>query len=1737
MSIYQNNFDALVSAAEDAEMYLPVVLERTPPTHTVQLGDHMVNPLHTVKAMAIYLSMLANIKSSPVKVDFISLYARSFVGGATTRRASVELVSEVEETFLRAFEMRNRMRLISQEAFHLFSLYRCAVYVNFCRNFIDDFNTANSVTVTALLTRIPAVPNSFISGAAASIRSAIEFATFLITFDFPVVERAFRTLNDSDLLISFIRRHVYSFMQEVRLQSGDLSIDDEAPSVSSVPGYSGLFNAMLRTIALPGVIGDATSSVASDVSVVSDKVLETLTTVDSSMQQMQETANEAKGFIDTFKTLLGDVLKMITLDNLITVFTKYVCPLVLAVLAIFQFPSTSLKVLASFCAAGALYAHGPSILKLITLSKERSYGVEGTEGVVEEVVLQSGLGDLPRLVVSILSPIFNISKVDSPSVVGIFTQLMSDSAPVVSQVSAVVRLVEKVTFMWSTLKKYMGWASSGFEQLNSGYQDVDDFVKRCMGLFQRGELVPTRDTLNEVDNLLSLCARLKVKHAKEQAIYKMVDQFTNQLTKARINLARVDFAGKPFRAEPVCVGLYGSPGLGKSTADEIIADRLVRYELRNSPALLDLYTRSPNEFIFVRRNSEYWEGVTQSAKVIRYPDYLAGKAEITGATHETELIDMISTEQYTPNMAFESKGKLSLTPSFITLSTNETSIRGSTINHKGALARRFRLYELKWAGPVNSFGQLKPEPGSPVDMRHWEFIPGRFTPTYAFEAVPGEAPMSLDEVVYAAIIERESNIKKAASIMSLKHSASQASNSIYDALEGYELKQGVSIHAQVKALAPKTRTVKSVVYDTVDAIVRVIGEESYDDLPLDLKKKLTVLHTYIGVIDDVAYYDRLRADAPELYAKAILQPTSVNRMRLVNNNFLSGLKGYCATFFDFIKKTVVSIDYKVIPAVLTLMGSLAAAYYFFSKEEEQPASNVVIDESLGQQSRNYVDAAALAKAKSNQIRARNVAKFKKVEVSAQAAENIQIGISKARDHTYKLVGVDGSLFTCALALGRKHYLMNAHSYKTLVEAYEFDFVDFPVNFTHATRPTFPVLFSDIKSKAIVDEATDTVFFTISCGFDMPSIVPHWAPDKFIGDRIHMSYLHTSVGFLLPSAGGPQFCQKARIINGKTIMTDKGEVRLRQLWALEGLSTTGDCGAPYFATSNEVGAAGKFIGIHVAGTNGYGQTFACAISKKTIQDAIKALETGELELADGDRQVVDTVSNPHHFYTTMTHILAPSEDPAKEPMLAPVDVNNPAVYARASAKYNKTVKPKSEDLLRLKACMAEYLQHCGNVETHPMRPGMVSFRDACLGIAGTNFKGVDLSTSAGTPYNCIKLNKHDLIGDYREDGFVEGPRINELYAEVQDNFRMLARGEIPSYVFTDVIKSETLAKDKVRAGKGRLISCAPLSLVIVTRMLFGHFLTWMLDNHMSNGFAGGDNMDGDDAHLITLAHKAISLDMNLSIAGDLSGYDTRHSADALQAGLEVMVDYVNRVSPMDPLTMRVYQTYTKSMSTTCHLRGDQLHYWNGSLASGHPLTTCLNSIENHGLFMYSVWKARSFEQGFFPKYFSNVLVRVLGDDNRASVSPEWRDFVSESICANGYADFGHVYTSDTKNGLTDHFRSFEETTLLKRFTRFEPILGKYVAPLRLDVVLELGLWTRTETKERIPSKIQTIKNLDTMVKYLSFHEQKHWDEWIPKYEKMHAHIGWRCKYTSRQSCLLECHNNKEFSFGVLESKDE
>jgi len=342
------------------------------------------------------------------------------------------------------------------------------------------------------------------------------------------------------------------------------------------------------------------------------------------------------------------------------------------------------------------------------------------------------------------------------------------------------------------------------------------------------------------------------------------------------------------------------------------------------------------------------------------------------------------------------------------------------------------------------------------------------------------------------------------------------------------------------------------------------------------------------------------------------------------------------------------------------------------------------------------------------------------------------------------------------------------------------------------------------------------------------------------------------------------------------------------------------------------------------------------------------------------------------------------------------------------------------------------------------------------------------------------------------------------------------------MFTDVVKSEILMKEKVAKGKGRIVSACSIVRTLVSRIIFGRFHEWIIENHLSNGISAGDNMLGTDADLVIRRHLAVAAGEDNHFTGDLSANDARQTGQVLVMAMEEIANFMKEQGKTCPIQDKLAQTFAHSYHRQYHLRGSTIDLWEGSLSSGDPNTTMLNSITNPAYARFSVWKSFNFDlDDFHDLYNENVVDNIMGDDNWFSVSPAWKEHTTEAIMASGYADFGHVYTNDAKDGISDELRSITEIQFLKRTPRYEPAVGLWLMALDLTTVLEIPLWTRSIGKERIPDMEQALKNADTMTRELSYHSDLVWDEWIPKFVKMFSELNWRPKYANRLDMLRAC----------------
>jgi hypothetical protein len=142
--------------------------------------------------------------------------------------------------------------------------------------------------------------------------------------------------------------------------------------------------------------------------------------------------------------------------------------------------------------------------------------------------------------------------------------------------------------------------------------------------------------------------------------------------------------------------------------------------------------------------------------------------------------------------------------------------------------------------------------------------------------------------------------------------------------------------------------------------------------------------------------------------------------------------------------------------------------------------------------------------------------------------------------------------------------------------------------------------------------------------------------------------------------------------------------------------------------------------------------------------IKGEEPPKLVDDDIKEQIFGVLEKGHHFYTQQKDVLVPTQYQAVVQSKAPCAVNKPEVYRNARRGYNNKFKVEPEHQALLELALDRVLEDfVVRAECAPDK-GTYDLKCAIFGMDGTNFKGINLSTSAGAPFNIHGTTKAMLI---------------------------------------------------------------------------------------------------------------------------------------------------------------------------------------------------------------------------------------------------------------------------------------------------------------------------------------------------------------------------------------------------------
>lgn len=541
----------------------------------------------------------------------------------------------------------------------------------------------------------------------------------------------------------------------------------------------------------------------------------------------------------------------------------------------------------------------------------------------------------------------------------------------------------------------------------------------------------------------------------------------------------------------------------------------------------------------------------------------------------------------------------------------------------------------------------------------------------------------------------------------------------------------------------------------------------------------------------------------------------------------------------------------------------------------------------------------------------------------------------------------------------------------------------------------------------------------------------------------------------------------------------GDYELLRAWKYNAMTQKGDCGSVLLTNFTSANKA-YILGLHVAGVPRLEHGFGGLVVKEDIVRCLqesKAIFGGPQPI---DERHIDNSALPQssllpddsdmvYLGSSNTRMYAPSKsrfvksllyDPetsTKAPaLLTPRGALDP--YRQAIAKYIAPKPYLSPDTVGIfGTCAYRTIQVLlrGSDYAGVFKP--MSFEDAILGISPFgDLKSITRSTSAGFPYNCdpsiSTQKKRYFFGDGEDFNFATSAA-QELKRTVLDQMKMLAAGITPNWVFVDSLKDELRDQDKVDAGKTRMISIAPIELIIVSRMLFGHLMAHCTRHRIGNGFATGVNpYDPAEWNSIRehLAEVRPSRDDVKVGAGDFSGFDASEHPYLLNEIFEALGEFY-KVEHQN----HAISSFARSITNSTHMFQNHFYSWFGSMPSGHPLTTFVNNIFNISAFRFcfdSVCPDVRFED--------HIRIVVQGDDNLWSVSSRYQSVFTELVVADEMVALGLNYTSDTKGDFSGEWRDITEVQFLKRkFVPFhsQDFPGIWIAPLALDTLVNMPMW--------------------------------------------------------------------------------
>jgi hypothetical protein len=599
-----------------------------------------------------------------------------------------------------------------------------------------------------------------------------------------------------------------------------------------------------------------------------------------------------------------------------------------------------------------------------------------------------------------------------------------------------------------------------------------------------------------------------------------------------------------------------------------------------------------------------------------------------------------------------------------------------------------------------------------------------------------------------------------------------------------------------------------------------------------------------------------------------------------------------------------------------------------------------------------------------------------------------------------------------------------------------------------------------------------------------------------------------------------------------------------------ITGAGDCGA-LFTVMNRNPKLGTIGGYHVAGNSEIGLGISTFISREFLMEKIKLCP----DIPVSEELMLDIAYQPEmgmiKSYTSVRHeipsrfitelvLLKESPKPFRTDIVRSVlygkwdvegifrSVTAPAVlvpiikngisldpYLISREKQMPPwVNINMTNLIINSDVLYDHLEHISPISVDRR---LLSFEEAILGLKDDpDFHSICRQSSPGFPIvqdtSFPGKKKECLLGTNVEFDLTL-PHLCRVRSRIEEVIKASLCHIRLFHANVDNLKDGRISYKKVQAALTRLFSCGSFDQLILIKMYTGSFSLWLHKNRIRNGSCIGMDPASTEWDLMASDLMKFSPQETKNMLGaDYSSYDVNEKPMIQFEVLNIMNKWY-RGSEEDNLVRKLIFI---ELANSKHVYDDVIYSTYGGLPSGHGLTPIVNTIYNL-LILRMAWCVvlNDISLAAALAYDDNVVAKVLGDDNLSAVHPDFVEIYNPRDVALAMLLVGQIMTGENKEVPTVDLRYLSEVEFLKRSFRFEESTKQYVAPLRLDVVLEMPYWT----DRSISKKDQiTCDNIQTSLLELSLHPPDVFAFWAPKMlEAANAHLGYRPKMSSYHTC--------------------